>query len=68
MCIYIYILNKDILTVKFQRSNPMSKCTHHIVGFTLDEDKYPYKWTLNVLQDNGIMVDIWFLMESKDNL
>lgn len=62
--------NVDILNFKnnFQRSNPMSKCTSHSVGFTLDEDKYPYKWTLNVLQDNGIMVDIWFPMESKDNL
>jgi hypothetical protein len=47
------------------RSNPMSKCMRLSVGFILDEDKYPYKWTLNLLQDNGIMVDIWFLMESK---
>lgn len=52
--------NVNILSFKnnFQRSNPMSKCTRHSVGFTLDEDKYPYTWTLNVLQDNGIMIDI----------
>ncbi len=62
--------NVNILNFKnnFQRSNPMSKRTRQSVGFTLDEDKYPYTWTLNVLQDNGIMIDIWLLMESKDNL
>jgi hypothetical protein len=52
----------------FQRPNPMSKCKNQSVWYIFDYDNCAYEWTLHIWKDNGVMVDIWLLIKSKDNL
>jgi hypothetical protein len=46
----------------------MSKWKNQNVWFILNLDKHAYKWTHNESKENGIMVDIQLVMDSKDNL
>jgi hypothetical protein len=45
----------------------MSKCKNQS-GWYIDYENYAYEWTLHIWKDNGVTIDIWLLIESKDIL